>query len=272
MERLENMLLEKTPPSCHSEQGGSEDTDTAGNTASRSSLEYQPVMADRSLELPAVVYLTEKQKRYVRAKRSVDFLISAIGLVLLVIPFGIIALIQKILYPHEPVFFFQERVGLGGKNFQIAKFRTMRSDAPQEMATSQFENPDEYITPLGSFLRRFSIDELPQLVNVLNGDMAIIGPRPLIPSEQPIQALRACSGVYSVRPGITGLAQINGRDRLDDYTKFLFDLEYVQNLSYKQDILIFIKSFSYILRQKDIGKTDAESKPILCDCEEHQPR
>lgn len=206
-------------------------------------------------ELAVPACLSHGQRRYMKAKACVDGVLSVIGLAVLAAPMGIIALAQKLLYPREPVFFLQERVGRDGRLFRIIKFRTMRSDAPPALATCQFENPQEYITPLGDFLRRLSIDELPQLFNVLAGDMALIGPRPLIPSEQPIQALRERSGVYSVRPGITGLAQINGRDRLNDYEKARFDREYVQNLSCKQDLLIFLRSFSYILKQKDVRKT-----------------
>lgn len=219
---------------------------------------YRHTMAEQYPELQMTVCLSRKQGQYMKVKQGVDLLVSILGLVLLAAPLGAIALIQKILSPREPVFFRQERVGQNGKIFRIIKFRTMRSDAPKEIATSQFENPDAYITPFGNFLRRFSIDELPQLVNVLTGEMAIIGPRPLIPSEQPVQTLRERCGVYSVRPGITGLAQINGRDRLDDYAKVWFDRKYVQELSCKQDLQIFIRSFSYILRQRDIGKVDHE--------------
>ncbi|MDD5954279.1 MAG: sugar transferase, partial [Firmicutes bacterium] len=203
-----------------------------------------------------------------KIKHGMDIVLCVIGLALLAVPMGLIALAQKIMYPTEPVFFLQNRVGLGGKIFRIIKFRTMRADAPRDMATRQFENYGENTTPFGDFLRRFSIDELPQLFNVLAGDMALIGPRPLIASEQPIQTLRERSGVYCVRPGITGLAQINGRDRLNDYEKAYYDREYVQNLSCKQDLLIFFRSFSYILMQKDLGKNDNNSDPLFADCDQ----
>lgn len=217
------------------------------------------------------VCLSDGQRRYMKIKQGVDVMLSIFCLAVLTVPMILIALIQKILYPREPVLFFQDRVGLDGKIFRIIKFRTMRSDAPQEMATKQFENHGEYTTPFGDFLRRFSIDELPQLLNVLAGDMALIGPRPLIASEQPIQTLRERSGVYCVRPGITGLAQINGRDRLNDYEKAQYDREYVQNLSFQQDFLIFLRSFSYILMQKDLGKNDNNSDPLFVDCDESTP-
>lgn len=229
-----------------------------------SSVEYRSAGAEQCPDFIVPVCLSDSQRRYMKIKHGMDIVLCVIGLALLAVPIGLIALAQKIVCPTEPVFFLQNRVGQNGKIFRIVKFRTMRSDAPQEMATNQLDNPGAYTTPFGDFLRQFSIDELPQLFNVLVGDMALIGPRPLISSEEPIQTLRARSGVYGVRPGITGLAQINGRDRLNDYEKAKFDREYVQNLSFKQDLLIFLRSFSYILKQKDLGKGD-DGQPLSKD-------
>lgn len=239
---------------------GEEDTEEPN----ASSVEYCSAGTEQCVDFIVPVCLSDSQRRYMKIKHGMDTLISVISLAILAIPMGIVAAVQKILYPGESVFFLQNRVGRNGEIFRIIKFRTMRPDAPQEMATKQLDNPEAYTTPFGGFLRRFSIDELPQLLNVLAGDMALIGPRPLIASEEPIQTLRARSGVYSVRPGITGLAQINGRDRLNDYEKARFDREYVQNLSCKQDLLIFLRSFSYILKQKDLGKGD-DSEPLSKD-------
>ena len=236
-----------------------------------SSVEYCSAGAEQCPDLIVPVCLSDSQRRYMKIKHGMDIVLCVIGLALLAVPMGLIALAQKIMYPTEPVFFLQNRVGLGGKIFRIIKFRTMRADAPRDIATRQFENYGENTTPFGAFLRRFSIDELPQLFNVLAGDMALIGPRPLIASEQPIQTLRERSGVYCVRPGITGLAQINGRDRLNDYEKAYYDREYVQNLSCKQDLLIFFRSFSYILMQKDLGKNDNNSDPLFADCDQSAP-
>ncbi len=231
---------------------GEEDTEEPN----ASSVEYRSARTEQCLDFIVPVCLSDSQRRYMKIKHGMDIVLSVIGLAFLAAPMGLVALVQKILRPQESVLFLQNRVGLNGKIFRIIKFRTMRSDAPQEVATKQFKNLGEYTTSFGELLRRLSIDELPQLFNVLTGDMALIGPRPLIASEEPIQTLRARSGVYSVRPGITGLAQINGRDRLNDYEKAEYDLEYVRNLSFKQDLLIFVKSFSYILKQKDFGKKD----------------
>lgn len=230
-----------------------------------SSVEYCSPELEQYPELTVSVCLSDGQRRYMKIKQGMDAILSLIGLAVLAVPMGLIALAQKTLYPTEPVFFLQDRVGQDGQLFRIVKFRTMRSYAPRETAARKLVNPGAYTTPFGDFLRRFSIDELPQLLNVLAGDMALIGPRPLIASEEPIQTLRAYSGVYSVRPGITGLAQINGRDRLNDYEKAKFDREYVQNLSFKQDLLIFLRSFSYILKQKDLGKSDDSSEPFSKD-------
>lgn len=253
-------------PDCPLREGcGEANGDADAKEPILSSEEYCSPELEQYPELTVSVCLSDGQRRYMKIKQGMDAILSLISLAVLAVPLGLIALTQKILYPTEPVFFLQDRVGQDGRLFRIVKFRTMRSDAPQEMATSQFENPGEYITPLGSFLRRLSIDELPQLFNVLAGNMALIGPRPLIPSEQPIQTLRERGGVYSVRPGITGLAQINGRDRLNDYEKARFDREYVRDLSLKQDLLIFLRSFSYILKQKDLGKGDDSSEPFSKD-------
>lgn len=117
-------------------------------------------------------------------KRFFDFAFSLIGIILLAIPMMIIALIIKIDSPHEKILFRQKRVGKNNEVFTILKFRSMRQDAPHEMATKDFENPEAYITPVGKFLRKASLDELPQLFNVFKGDMSIVGPRPLIPKEK----------------------------------------------------------------------------------------
>jgi O-antigen biosynthesis protein WbqP len=151
----------------------------------------------------------------------------------------IIALLIKI-DSKGPVIFKQVRIGLNGKKFVCYKFRTMRTDAPKNLSTEEFKNSEDFITPIGSFLRRTSLDEIPQLFNVLAGDMSIVGPRPLIPHEKEIHAIRKRFDVYSVRPGITGLAQICGRDRLSDIKKVECDAIYVENISFACDIQIVI--------------------------------
>lgn len=134
-------------------------------------------------------HLSDRQKRYVGIKRVIDTFIAAVALLILAIPFLLVAIMQKISSPTESVFFLQDRVGLHGKVFKIIKFRTMKSSAPHNTATADLENAEMYLSRLGKVLRRFSIDELPQLFNVLCGQMALIGPRPLIVSEYPAPVL-----------------------------------------------------------------------------------
>lgn len=196
--------------------------------------------------------LTDAQKRYMVCKRWMDAIIAAAALVALTVPMAAIAFIQKLCSPSEPVFFLQERVGLHGKRFQIIKFRTMRTTAPHDTATNSFDGYFEQTTGFGRYLRKTSIDELPQLINVLKGEMALVGPRPLIPTEEPAQTLRVMHRIYDIRPGITGLAQISGRDYLDDYEKVRFDRQYVVQFGIRQDVSIILRSFCSVLRRENI--------------------
>ena len=150
-----------------------------------------------------------------------------------------------------PVIFEQERIGQFGKVIKIYKFRTMKSKAPKSKATKDFDDAKEYITKFGRFLRVTSLDEMPQLLNVLKGDMSIIGPRPLILDEVFIHKLREKNDVYLIKPGITGLAQVNGRDFLDAQDKVNFDTEYLHNMSLKLDLIIFIKSIIVVFKQEN---------------------
>lgn len=135
-------------------------------------------------------------------KRPLDFFVSLILILVLFLPGIIIAILIKASAPSEPIFFQQERVGKNGVNFQIYKFRTMSSQAPHAVATEDFNHPMQYITPVGSCLRRTSIDELPQLLNVLKGEMSIIGPRPLIPTEKRVLNQRRQLGADKALPGL----------------------------------------------------------------------
>lgn len=128
----------------------------------------------------------------------------------------------------------------------------MKSSAPHNTATADLENAEMYLSRFGKVLRRFSIDELPQLFNVLRGQMSLIGPRPLIVSEYPAQYLREFYGVYEVRPGITGLAQVNGRDTLNDVEKVSYDRAYTRNICARLDIMILLKSVGYVAKQEGI--------------------
>lgn len=197
------------------------------------------------------------QPKYVFLKRFFDVSISYILLLICYIPMIIIALMIKI-SDGGPVIFKQTRVGKNGRLFVCYKFRTMRCDAPREVPTKDFLNADEYITSLGGFLRRTSLDELPQLFNVLAGEMSLVGPRPLIPSEKDMHVLRKKLGVYSARPGITGLAQVCGRDRLDDFRKAECDSIYVENMSFVCDLNILLTTVTGVIKKdgiNDFGKT-----------------
>lgn len=198
------------------------------------------------------VQLALKQRVYLKIRRAFEIAAAACGLAVLVIPFAVIAIISKLTSPKEPVLFLQDRVGRGGKIFRMIKFRSMSTSAPHDIPTSELENAESYITPLGKFLRRTSIDELPQIINVLKGDMSIIGPRPLVPHEEPAQFLREYYGVYAVRPGITGLAQVNGRDTLNDVDKVRFDRAYVRNICPRLDLLVLLKSVGYVVKEEGI--------------------
>ena len=206
------------------------------------------------------VRMTDKQKRYLVVRSVIDRILAGIALVILSPMFLIVSIAQKISAPDEPIFFLQKRVGRNAHCFNIIKFRTMKSSAPKNVATGDLADPQIYISRLGRFLRDTSIDELPQLVNVVNGDMSLIGPRPLVYTEREIRFLRRWYGVYQVTPGITGWAQVNGRDTVDIYDKVYYDREYVQNVSLKFDLKVIWKSVLVVLGRKGVvdGKVDPE--------------
>ena len=206
------------------------------------------------------VQMTDKQKHYLVVRSVIDRILAGIALVILSPLFLVVSIAQKISAPDEPIFFLQKRVGKNAHCFNIIKFRTMKSSAPKNVATGDLADPQIYISRLGRFLRDTSIDELPQLVNVVNGDMSLIGPRPLVYTEREIRFLRRWYGVYQVPPGITGWAQVNGRDTVDIYDKVYYDREYVQNVSLKFDLKVIWKSVLVVLGRKGVvdGKVDPE--------------
>ena len=153
---------------------------------------------------PYYVHLTRKQKKYLAVRSVIDRILAVLALVLLSPLFLAVSIAQKVSAPDEPIFFLQKRVGKGAHCFNIIKFRTMKSSAPKNVATGDLENPQMYISKVGRFLRDTSIDELPQLANVVRGEMSLIGPRPLVYTEREIRFLRRWYGVYQVTPGITG--------------------------------------------------------------------
>ena len=183
-------------------------------------------------------------------KRFFDIIISLFGLIILS---PLLALTCVVIFIDDglPVVFRQKRVGRNSKLFTIYKFRTMKKGT-RSAATGELSESDEQITKSGRVLRKTSVDELLQLVNVLNGTLSIVGPRPLIPEEKEIHTLRERYGVYKVRPGVTGWAQINGRDALDDETKALYDKEYVEKQSLLFDIKILLKTVAVVLKRENI--------------------
>ena len=185
-------------------------------------------------------------------KRSFDIFLSLIALIIFAIPMLIIALWIKVDSPHEKVLFKQERIGIDNVPFTILKFRSMRDDAPHQMATENFENPEMYITSVGKILRKTSMDELPQLLNVLKGDMSIVGPRPLIPKEKYVLKLRDEYGANKILPGITGLAQVHGRDQVTDENKASYDGKYALNVSLLLDASIILKTVSDVVRSRGV--------------------
>ena len=185
-------------------------------------------------------------------KRGFDIFFSLIAIIILAIPMMIIALWIKIDSPHEKVLFKQERIGINNVPFTILKFRSMRDDAPHQMATENFENPEMYITRVGKILQKTSLDELPQLLNVLKGDMSIVGPRPLIPKEKYVLKLRDEYGANKILPGITGLAQVHGRDQVTDENKASYDGKYALNVSLLLDASIIMKTVSDVVRSRGV--------------------
>lgn len=189
-------------------------------------------------------------KKYI--KRLFDIILACIG-TLLLLPVWLIVAIAIKLTSRGPVFFRQERWGVNQSRFMILKFRTMRTDAPT-LSTEQFVDSDLHVTPIGRFLRHTSLDETPQLLNVLSGKMSIIGPRPVICSEVELIAEREKYGANALLPGLTGWAQINGRDELTDEVKARYDGEYAQKISFLFDMKCFLLTIPYVLGRKGITK------------------
>lgn len=151
-----------------------------------------------------------------------------------------------------PVFFVQKRVGKDNKHFNMYKFRSMRTDTPHDMPTHLLSNPDAFITKVGKFLRKSSLDELPQLFNILKGDMSIVGPRPALWNQDDLIAERDKYGANNIRPGLTGWAQVNGRDELEIDVKAKFDGEYVEKMSLPFDIKCIIATALQVIKHEGV--------------------
>jgi len=189
-------------------------------------------------------------KKYI--KRILDMCISAILLIVLIIPMLLIAILVKATSPG-PVLFIQERYGKNSKPFNLYKFRSMTANAPVK-ANSEFNNITNYVTPFGMFIRKTSLDELPQLWNIIKGNMSFIGPRPLASTDNKVVELRKVNGADQVLPGISGLAQVNGRNNVSDEEKAMFDAKYAKNISLKLDGFIIFQTFISVVKQDDIFK------------------
>jgi O-antigen biosynthesis protein WbqP len=188
------------------------------------------------------------QKYY---KRFLDILLSLAGILLLGWLLALLCIAIKLDSPG-PILFRQKRVGKDKTHFYILKFRTMRIDTPKDMPTHLLANPEQYITKVGRFLRRTSLDELPQLLNILRGDMSIIGPRPALWNQFDLIAERDKYGANNLRPGLTGWAQINGRDELEIDVKARLDGEYVQKISFGFDLKCFFGTITAVLRSDGV--------------------
>ena len=194
-------------------------------------------------------------------KRLLAIVLSLLGLLCLGWLLILLCVAIKIDSPG-PVLFKQKRVGKGKSHFYILKFRTMRIDTPKDMPTHLLANPEQYITRVGKFLRKTSLDELPQLLNILKGDMAIIGPRPALWNQFDLIAERDKYGANDIRPGLTGWAQINGRDELEIDVKAKLDGEYVERLSFGFDVKCFLGTFLAVLRSDGVveGRSHAKNE------------
>lgn len=179
-------------------------------------------------------------------KRVVDFSVSCIAIIILIIPMLVIGLVIK-LSSSGPVLFKQQRVGINGAHFEIYKFRTMCIDTP-DVSTEALGDPSRYITSIGRFLRKSSLDELPQLFNICKGDMSIVGPRPALYNQSELIAMREVVGVNRIRPGLTGYAQVMGRDLISDVEKVEYDRHYVENRNMLFDIKIIMFTFLTTIR------------------------
>ncbi len=184
-------------------------------------------------------------------KRTFDISFSILALCVMAVPMFVIALLVK-LTSSGPVLYWSDRVGRNNSIFKMPKFRTMRIDTPA-VATHLLRNPDQYLTPVGKFLRQSSFDELPQLISILIGEMSFVGPRPALFNQEDLISLRTKKGIHNLTPGLTGWAQINGRDELPIPIKVEFDEYYLKNRSTTLDIQIIIQTLFKVLRREGVS-------------------
>lgn len=190
-------------------------------------------------------------------KRSFDFILSLIGIVVLSPIILMVALSVK-LTSKGPILFKQRRIGKNNEEFSILKFRTMRIDTPN-VPTHLLENPEQWITPVGKFLRKTSLDELPQLFNILSGKMSIVGPRPALYNQQDLNEMRTKEGIDKLVPGLTGWAQINGRDEIPLSLKVKLDKEYLERKSFWFDLKIIFLTAISVVKSEGVQEGKAEN-------------
>ena len=191
------------------------------------------------------------EEMYKYVKRSLDILLSLVGMLVL-FPFILVLVVAIKLDSQGPVLFKQTRIGIHKKTFQILKFRTMRIDTPKDTPTHLLENPEQWITKVGKFLRKTSLDELPQIWNIFVGDMSIIGPRPALWNQYDLIEERDRYGVNDILPGLTGWAQIHGRDELPIAKKAELDGYYVQHLSFGLDVRCFFGTIKSVVKSEGV--------------------
>ena len=184
-------------------------------------------------------------------KRTLDLAVAVCAAVILALPILLVALAVRLTSPG-PILYWSDRVGRNNRIFRMPKFRSMRVDTPA-VATHLLQNPRAHLTPIGSFLRKSSLDELPQLWSIIKGDMSLVGPRPALFNQDDLIALRTDQGVHTLVPGLTGWAQINGRDELPIPQKVAFDVEYMQRRSFGFDLYILWSTVLKILRRDGVS-------------------
>jgi O-antigen biosynthesis protein WbqP len=198
---------------------------------------------------------------YLKFKRFYDFIFAFVGILILSPVLVMIILLIKV-DSKGPILFKQKRVGKNKVHFSILKFRTMRIDTPKDTPTHLLENPEQWITRIGRFLRKTSLDELPQFINILKGDMSFVGPRPALWNQYDLIAERDQYGANDVYPGVTGWAQVNGRDELSISYKAKLDGEYVKYVSLSTDIKLILKTIISVLKSDGVveGKNSSKQK------------
>jgi len=195
-------------------------------------------------------------------KRIIDFILSLVAIVIFS-PFLLLIAILIKLDSEGPVLFKQKRIGMHKTHFYMLKFRTMRIDSPKDVPTHLLENPDQWITRMGKILRKTSLDELPQLFNIIKGEMSIIGPRPALWNQYDLIAERDKYGANDVRPGLTGWAQVNGRDELPIEVKARYDGEYVQKMSFMFDLKCLLKTVVSVIKGEGIVEGGTNNKKTI---------